>query len=50
INMYRELILYATPFNFFNIFFHKQLVAKGYDGVKRWTKKFDCILFCFREF
>lgn len=25
--------------HFFNSFFHKQLVAKGYDGVKRWTKK-----------
>uniref|UniRef100_A0A8D3BGN1 Ubiquitin-like protease family profile domain-containing protein n=1 Tax=Scophthalmus maximus TaxID=52904 RepID=A0A8D3BGN1_SCOMX len=27
--------------HFFNSFFHKQLVAKGYDGVKRWTKKVD---------
>lgn len=25
--------------HFFNSFFHKQLVAKGYEGVKRWTKK-----------
>lgn len=27
--------------HFFNSFFHKQLVAKGYEGVKRWTKKID---------
>ncbi|MEQ2244833.1 Sentrin-specific protease 5, partial [Ilyodon furcidens] len=27
--------------HFFNSFFYKQLVAKGYDGVKRWTKKVD---------
>ncbi|XP_056132750.1 uncharacterized protein LOC130109800 [Lampris incognitus] len=42
INMYGELIM-AThqKVHFFNSFFHKQLVAKGYDGVKRWTKKVD---------
>uniref|UniRef100_A0A665VQD1 Ubiquitin-like protease family profile domain-containing protein n=1 Tax=Echeneis naucrates TaxID=173247 RepID=A0A665VQD1_ECHNA len=41
INMYGELIMEATQHkvHFFNSFFHKQLVAKGYDGVKRWTKK-----------
>ncbi|XP_035759942.1 uncharacterized protein LOC102799307 [Neolamprologus brichardi] len=41
INMYGELIMEATEHkvHFFNSFFHKQLVAKGYDGVKRWTKK-----------
>lgn len=43
INMYGELIMEATEHkvHFFNSFFHKQLVAKGYDGVKRWTKKVD---------
>ncbi|XP_034440026.1 uncharacterized protein LOC117760808 [Hippoglossus hippoglossus] len=43
INMYGELIMEATQHkvHFFNSFFHKQLVAKGYDGVKRWTKKVD---------
>uniref|UniRef100_A0A673CCT0 Ubiquitin-like protease family profile domain-containing protein n=1 Tax=Sphaeramia orbicularis TaxID=375764 RepID=A0A673CCT0_9TELE len=43
INMYGELIMDATQqkVHFFNSFFHKQLVAKGYDGVKRWTKKVD---------
>uniref|UniRef100_UPI0037E753B6 sentrin-specific protease 5-like n=1 Tax=Semicossyphus pulcher TaxID=241346 RepID=UPI0037E753B6 len=43
INMYGELIMEATQqkVHFFNSFFHKQLVAKGYDGVKRWTKKVD---------
>ncbi|XP_061594731.1 sentrin-specific protease 5-like [Cololabis saira] len=43
INMYGELIMDATEHkvHFFNSFFHKQLVAKGYDGVKRWTKKVD---------
>ncbi|XP_055020769.1 mucin-2-like isoform X2 [Boleophthalmus pectinirostris] len=41
INMYGELIMEATDqkVHFFNSFFHKQLVAKGYEGVKRWTKK-----------
>lgn len=43
INMYGELIMEATEqrVHFFNSFFHKQLVAKGYEGVKRWTKKID---------
>uniref|UniRef100_A0AAQ4RSN9 Ubiquitin-like protease family profile domain-containing protein n=1 Tax=Gasterosteus aculeatus aculeatus TaxID=481459 RepID=A0AAQ4RSN9_GASAC len=43
INMYGELLMEATQHkvHFFNSFFHKQLVAKGYDGVKRWTKKVD---------
>ncbi|XP_034035480.1 uncharacterized protein LOC117518461 [Thalassophryne amazonica] len=43
INMYGELIMEATQqkVHFFNSFFHKQLVAKGYEGVKRWTKKID---------
>ncbi|CAB1332282.1 unnamed protein product [Coregonus sp. 'balchen'] len=41
INMYGELIMEATEHkvHFFNSFFHRQLVAKGYEGVKRWTKK-----------
>ncbi|XP_068175488.1 sentrin-specific protease 5-like [Antennarius striatus] len=43
INMYGELLMEATQHkvHFFNSFFHKQLVAKGYEGVKRWTKKVD---------
>uniref|UniRef100_A0A8C5NED3 Uncharacterized LOC114462626 n=1 Tax=Gouania willdenowi TaxID=441366 RepID=A0A8C5NED3_GOUWI len=43
INMYGELIMEATEHkvHFFNSFFYKQLVAKGYEGVKRWTKKID---------
>ncbi|KAM6962467.1 sentrin-specific protease 5-like [Aplochiton taeniatus] len=43
INMYGELIMEATQnkVHFFNSFFHRQLVAKGYEGVKRWTKKVD---------
>ncbi|MCI4383554.1 hypothetical protein PGIGA_G00027930 [Pangasianodon gigas] len=43
INMYGELIMDATnhKVHFFNSFFYKQLVAKGYEGVKRWTKKVD---------
>ncbi|XP_052336167.1 uncharacterized protein LOC118358902 isoform X2 [Oncorhynchus keta] len=43
INMYGELIMEATEHkvHFFNSFFHRQLVAKGYEGVKRWTKKFN---------
>ncbi|XP_074524856.1 uncharacterized protein LOC141789366 [Halichoeres trimaculatus] len=43
INMYGELIMEATQHkvHFFNSFFHRQLVAKGYEGVKRWTKKVD---------
>ncbi|XP_029004358.1 sentrin-specific protease 5 [Betta splendens] len=43
INMYGELIMEATQqkVHYFNSFFHKQLVAKGYEGVRRWTKKVD---------
>ncbi|XP_066504173.1 sentrin-specific protease 5 [Hoplias malabaricus] len=43
INMYGELIMEATnhKVHFFNSFFYRQLVAKGYEGVKRWTKKVD---------
>ncbi|XP_073434838.1 sentrin-specific protease 5 [Dendrobates tinctorius] len=43
INMYGDLIMDTAPdkIHFFNTFFHKQLVTKGYDGVKRWTKKVD---------
>ncbi|KAK6483973.1 sentrin-specific protease 5-like isoform X1 [Huso huso] len=43
INMYGELVMDAVPHkvHFFNSFFHKQLVTRGYEGVKRWTKKVD---------
>ncbi|XP_067897783.1 sentrin-specific protease 5-like [Heterodontus francisci] len=43
INMYGELIMDAVPdkVHFFNSFFYKQLQTKGYNGVKRWTKKVD---------
>ncbi|XP_041120208.1 uncharacterized protein LOC121323295 [Polyodon spathula] len=43
INMYGELVMDAVPnkVHFFNSFFHKQLVTRGYEGVKRWTKKVD---------
>ncbi|XP_075058334.1 sentrin-specific protease 5 [Mixophyes fleayi] len=43
INMYGELIMDAVPekVHFFNSFFHRQLMTKGYNGVKRWTKKVD---------
>ncbi|XP_052395646.1 sentrin-specific protease 5 [Carassius gibelio] len=43
INMYGELIMEATDHkvHFFNSFFYRQFVAKGYEGVKRWTKKVD---------
>lgn len=50
INMYGELIMDAVPdkVHFFNSFFHRQLVTKGYNGVKRWTKKvFSLFLFFF---
>uniref|UniRef100_A0A3B5LUQ1 Ubiquitin-like protease family profile domain-containing protein n=1 Tax=Xiphophorus couchianus TaxID=32473 RepID=A0A3B5LUQ1_9TELE len=33
--------LFIFQVHFFNSFFYKQLVAKGYEGVKRWTKKVD---------
>lgn len=37
INMYGELIMDAVPdkVHFFNSFFHRQLVTKGYNGVKK---------------
>ncbi|XP_077414517.1 sentrin-specific protease 5-like [Vanacampus margaritifer] len=43
INMYGELIMEAAQHkvHFFNSFFHRQLMTKGYNGVKRWTKKVD---------
>ncbi|XP_037132580.1 sentrin-specific protease 5-like isoform X1 [Syngnathus acus] len=43
INMYGELIMEAAQHkvHFFNSFFHRQLMTKGYCGVKRWTKKVD---------
>lgn len=43
INMYGELIMEATnhKVHFFNSFFYRQFAAKGYEGVKRWTKKVD---------
>ncbi|KAG2463146.1 SENP5 protease, partial [Polypterus senegalus] len=43
INMYGELIMDAVPHkvHFFNSFFYRQLATKGYEGVKRWTKKVD---------
>ncbi|KAI1883255.1 hypothetical protein AGOR_G00243330 [Albula goreensis] len=43
INMYGELIMEAVnhKVHFFNSFFHRQLATKGYEGVRRWTKKVD---------
>ncbi|XP_077955264.1 sentrin-specific protease 5 isoform X3 [Gasterosteus aculeatus] len=43
INMYGELILESShhQVHFLNSFFHRQLMTKGYDGVKRWTKQVD---------
>ncbi|XP_061694967.1 sentrin-specific protease 5-like isoform X2 [Syngnathoides biaculeatus] len=43
INMYGELIMEAAQnkVHFLNSFFHRQLMTKGYDGVKRWTKQVD---------
>ncbi|XP_043079047.1 sentrin-specific protease 5 [Puntigrus tetrazona] len=43
INMYGELIMEATnhKVHFFNSFFYRQFVGKGYEGVRRWTKKVD---------
>ncbi|XP_068137217.1 sentrin-specific protease 5 [Hyperolius riggenbachi] len=43
INMYGELIMDTVPdkVHFLNSFFHRQLMTKGYNGVKRWTKKVD---------
>uniref|UniRef100_A0A667YCT6 SUMO specific peptidase 5 n=1 Tax=Myripristis murdjan TaxID=586833 RepID=A0A667YCT6_9TELE len=42
-NMYGELITESAhhKVHFLNSFFHRQLVTKGYEGVKRWTKKVD---------
>lgn len=42
-NMYGELILESArhKVHFLNSFFHRQLMTKGYDGVKRWTKQVD---------
>lgn len=43
INMYGELIMDAAhhKVHFLNSFFHRQFMTKGYEGVKRWTKKVD---------
>lgn len=43
INMYGELImdLAHSKAHFLNSFFHRQLITKGYEGVKRWTKRVD---------
>ncbi|XP_059201302.1 sentrin-specific protease 5-like [Centropristis striata] len=42
-NMYGELIMESAhhKVHFHNSFFHRQLMTKGYDGVKRWTKQVD---------
>ncbi|XP_042353963.1 sentrin-specific protease 5-like isoform X2 [Plectropomus leopardus] len=42
-NMYGELIMESAhhKVHFVNSFFHRQLMTKGYDGVKRWTKQVD---------
>ncbi|CAJ1071959.1 sentrin-specific protease 5-like [Xyrichtys novacula] len=42
-NMYGELIMESThhKVHFLNSFFHRQLMTKGYEGVKRWTKQVD---------
>uniref|UniRef100_A0A671ULW5 Ubiquitin-like protease family profile domain-containing protein n=1 Tax=Sparus aurata TaxID=8175 RepID=A0A671ULW5_SPAAU len=42
-NMYGELIMDSAhhKVHFLNSFFHRQLMTKGYDGVKRWTKQVD---------
>uniref|UniRef100_A0A3Q1K9Z1 Ubiquitin-like protease family profile domain-containing protein n=1 Tax=Anabas testudineus TaxID=64144 RepID=A0A3Q1K9Z1_ANATE len=42
-NMYGELIMESAhqEVHFLNSFFHRQLMTKGYDGVKRWTKQVD---------
>ncbi|XP_035491126.1 sentrin-specific protease 5 [Scophthalmus maximus] len=43
LNMYGELIVESAhhKVHFLNSFFHRQLMTKGYDGVKRWTKQVD---------
>ncbi|KAF3699089.1 Sentrin-specific protease 5 [Channa argus] len=40
-NMYGDLIMESAhhEIHFLNSFFHRQLMTKGYDGVKRWTKQ-----------
>ncbi|KAM9719534.1 uncharacterized protein ACNS7B_020321 isoform 2-T3 [Menidia menidia] len=40
-NMYGELIMESSQqkIHFLNSFFHRQLMTKGYDGVRRWTKQ-----------
>ncbi|KAM9844564.1 sentrin-specific protease 5-like isoform 2-T3 [Aulostomus maculatus] len=42
-NMYGELIMDCGQHkvHFLNSFFHRQLMTKGYEGVKRWTKQVD---------
>ncbi|XP_034038818.1 sentrin-specific protease 5-like [Thalassophryne amazonica] len=42
-NMYGELIMESAHHrvHFLNSFFHRQLMTKGYDGVRRWTKQVD---------
>uniref|UniRef100_H2TEG7 Ubiquitin-like protease family profile domain-containing protein n=1 Tax=Takifugu rubripes TaxID=31033 RepID=H2TEG7_TAKRU len=42
-NMYGELMMDSAnhEVHFLNSFFHRQLMTKGYDGVKRWTKQVD---------
>ncbi|KAK2822113.1 hypothetical protein Q5P01_022178 [Channa striata] len=42
-NMYGDLIMESAhhEIHFLNSFFHRQLMTKGYDGVKRWTKQVD---------
>lgn len=43
INMYGELIMESAhcKVHFMNSFFHRQLITKGYEGVRRWTKRVD---------
>uniref|UniRef100_A0A8C9XBL8 Ubiquitin-like protease family profile domain-containing protein n=1 Tax=Sander lucioperca TaxID=283035 RepID=A0A8C9XBL8_SANLU len=47
-NMYGELIMESAhhKVHFLNSFFHRQLMTKGYDGVKRWTKQVDLFSKC----
>ncbi|XP_076000713.1 sentrin-specific protease 5-like [Genypterus blacodes] len=48
INMYGELIMESThhQVHFLSSFFHRQLVTKGYEGVKRWTKQVNLFSKC----
>ncbi|CAL9688935.1 unnamed protein product [Knipowitschia caucasica] len=43
INMYGDLIMDCgnSKVHFLNSFFHKKLLSRGYEGVKRWTKQVD---------